>query len=177
MNASKGSPCFICTMSSFICMKHYGTRQSLKKSKNHWMAFLQSRLIFFHFSLCFPRAYPSGRLIFAFLFSQMDSTSASAPEQIDRVTAAAKNRKKRWNNNRKRCLFIKQRQGERWLYKYELLSMEGRAEVKRSPTERTWGWESSNSPTLMPDRWLEASKELELPLLLSVALAGEFSTH
>lgn len=55
----------------------------------------------------------------------MDSTSASATEQIGKVTAAAKNTIKGWNHNKKRCLFIKQRQGEKWLYKYELLSTEG----------------------------------------------------
>lgn len=91
MNASKGSPCFICTLSSFICMKHYGTRQSLKKSKiTEWTLCIKGSFSFI-FSLCFPKAYPLGHLIFAFLFSQMDSTSASATEQIGKVTAAAKN--------------------------------------------------------------------------------------
>lgn len=54
------------------------------------------------------------------------------------------------------------------------------AEVKRSRRTRLTasGAEgSSNSPTLTLDRWLRATKDLELPMLSSVTPAGEFSVR
>lgn len=56
---------------------------------------LHYRFIFFYFFPCFPRACPLGRLIFAFLFSQMDFMPVSATKQIDGVTAAENKNKKK----------------------------------------------------------------------------------